>query len=60
MELQMSKFNIDLSTQIREFKKGQNSSQSQSNGFQQESSPYILDERVTQLESLKAMNELTM
>ena len=56
LELQMSKFNIDLSSQVREFKKGSATTQP---SFSSATSPFNLDERVTQLESTKVMTELT-
>ena len=52
----MSKVNIDLSSQVREFKKGTATTQpSLASG----TSPFNLDERVSQLESTKVMTELT-
>jgi hypothetical protein len=55
----MSKLNIDLSAQVRDFKKGHNQQSSYNNGTPLDL-PFVLDERVTQLESLKVMNELTL
>lgn len=52
----MSKFNIDLNSQVREFKKGAATTQPT---YASTTSPFNLDERVTQLESTKVMSELT-